>query len=152
MSVIDYDRLSGAVGLCIDRLVRPIVQNILYLGKSLGPIIYPISIGVIATWVIGVFFGGGFFFLMHPNSEKQAAYSGSADLSASLTESPLVFRSISEGRPLSAGLEPPLGCLANCPHSLDLQVSPRTRSDHGVQRTTSQPVSRHKPHPAPAPK
>ena len=151
MSVIDYDRLSGAVGLCIDRLIRPIVQNILYLGKSLGPIIYPISIGVIATWVIGVFFGGGFFFLMHPHWEKQAAYSGSADLSASLTESPLVFRSISEGR-LSAGLEPPLGCSANCLHSLDLQVSPRTRSDHGVQRTTSQAVSRHKPHPAPAPK
>jgi hypothetical protein len=40
-------------------------RETLALGKSLSPLLYLISVGLVATWVIGVFFGGGIFLLMH---------------------------------------------------------------------------------------
>jgi hypothetical protein len=94
MFVISPDRSSEPAGLRRDRIIQPIIRKALALGKSLGPILYLVSVGVIATWVIGVFFGVGFFLLMHHHSEKEASHLGigSAHLSASLVESPWVFQ------------------------------------------------------------
>jgi hypothetical protein len=94
MFVISPDRSSEPAGLRRDRIIQPIIRKALALGKSLGPILYLVSVGVIATWVIGVFFGAGFFLLMHHHSEKEASHLGigSAHLSASLVESPWVFQ------------------------------------------------------------
>jgi hypothetical protein len=41
------------------------IRETLALRKSLSPLLYLISVGLVATWVIGVFFGGGIFLLMH---------------------------------------------------------------------------------------
>jgi hypothetical protein len=96
MFVIDPDRLWESAGLRRDRIIQPIIRKALALSKSLGPILYLVSVGVIAIWVIGVFFGLGFFFLMHHHSEKEASHLGigNAHLSASLVESPWVFQSM----------------------------------------------------------
>jgi hypothetical protein len=70
MFVIARDCLSEPAELRKDRIIQPIVRKAVSLGKSLGPILYLVTVGVIATWVIGVFFGVGFFLLMHHHSEK----------------------------------------------------------------------------------
>src|SRR5260370_20026237 len=41
------------------------IRETLALRKSLSPLLYLISVGLVATWVIGVFFGGGIFLLTH---------------------------------------------------------------------------------------
>src|SRR5947207_155307 len=64
------------------------------LGRSIGSLFYLISIGFIATWIIGVFFGAGLFFLM-PRSAKLAPGSspGTTDFNASSAETPWLVRS-----------------------------------------------------------
>src|SRR5215831_19068313 len=47
-------------------------------GKSIASPFYLIVFGVIATWTIGVFFGVGFFSLVH-HSEKTIAGTGDGD-------------------------------------------------------------------------
>lgn len=93
---ITRDCLSGPAELRKDRIIQPIVRKAVSLGKSLGPILYLVTVGVIATWVIGVFFGVGFFLLMHHHSEKNASQWGmdSGHFSASSMETPRTSRSI----------------------------------------------------------
>src|SRR6202008_4359460 len=96
MLVIGPVRSSEPAGLSRDRIIPPIIRKTFALGKSLGPILYLVSVGVIATWVIGVFFGVGFFFLLHHRSSKEALQLdvGGANLSASLVDSPWVYQSM----------------------------------------------------------
>lgn len=79
-----------------DRIVHPIIRKTLALAKSRGPTLYLVSVGLIAAWVIGVFFGVGFLFLMHPHPRKEASHLGvgGARLSTSLAENPGVFLSM----------------------------------------------------------
>jgi hypothetical protein len=79
-----------------DRIAHPIIRKTLALAKSRGPTLYLVSVGLIATWVIGVFFGVGFLFLMHPHAKKEASQLGvgGAHLSTSLLENPGVFLSM----------------------------------------------------------
>lgn len=65
------------------------------VGKSLSPILYLISLALIATWIVGVFFGVGFFFLMH-HSERPVSHLafGNTDFSVSLDESPWLLQTM----------------------------------------------------------
>jgi len=96
MLVIGRDRPSEPAALRRDRIAHPIIRKTLARAKSLGPILYLVSVGVIATWVIGIFFGVGFFFLVHHHSENDASRLGigRVHLSASLAESPWVLQSM----------------------------------------------------------
>jgi hypothetical protein len=89
--------LSEPMGLPRNPIIRPIIRNGLALRRLLGPVVYPASIGVIAIWVIGVFFGLGFYHLPHRHSEDETSRLGvgSADLSPASPEgSPRPFRSL----------------------------------------------------------
>jgi hypothetical protein len=63
-------------------------------GKSLSPILYLVSIGFIATWIVGVFFGAGFFFLMLPQRPVSGLAVGSTDFGVLSTESPWLFEAM----------------------------------------------------------
>jgi hypothetical protein len=47
------------------RRIPTIVRRVLARRKSLSALLHMISTGLIAIWIIGVFFGLGFFFLVH---------------------------------------------------------------------------------------
>src|ERR1700731_3637701 len=49
-----------------------LIRRTLPLGKSIGSLAYLTSVGLIASWIIVVFFGVGLFFLM-PRSAKLAS-------------------------------------------------------------------------------
>jgi hypothetical protein len=69
MSVNRADRPSELARFHRDLRSQAIARKALALGKSVGTPLYLISLGFIATWTIGVFFGVGFFFLVH-HSQK----------------------------------------------------------------------------------
>ncbi len=46
-----------------------LIRRTLPLGRSIGSLFYLISVGLIASWIVAVFFGVGLFFLM-PRSAK----------------------------------------------------------------------------------
>ena len=69
-------------------------------GKSLSPILYLVSIGFIATWIVGVFFGAGFFFLMLPQRPVSGLAVGSTDFGVLSTESPWLFEAMIRLDPL----------------------------------------------------
>jgi hypothetical protein len=58
------DRSSEPASLHTGRRIPTIVRRVLARRKSLSAGLYLISAGLIATWVIGVFFGLGFFLLV----------------------------------------------------------------------------------------
>lgn len=82
-----------SAGMDNDSAMRPIVRKTVALSKSLGPICDLVSTGVVATWIVGVFFGVGFWLLMLNDSKGSRPGSG-AHLSNSLTETPHAFRSM----------------------------------------------------------
>jgi hypothetical protein len=88
MLVIGRNRWSAPGALRGDRIAHPIIRKALALAKSLGPSLYLVSVGLIAIWVIGVFFGAGFLFLMNPDAKNVASQFGvgSAHLNASSAE------------------------------------------------------------------
>src|SRR5262249_5748362 len=77
-----------------DSTIRPIVRKTVALSKSLGPICDLVSTGAVATWIVGVFFGVGFWFLMLNDSEGSRPGMGGYHPSTSLTETPHAFRSM----------------------------------------------------------
>src|SRR5258708_3476092 len=88
MSVVGPDRSSEFARLHKGRRTQTSTRKTFTLGKSLSPILYLISIGLIATWIIGVFFGAGFFFLTLPERPVSHLAVGSTDFGVFLTESP----------------------------------------------------------------
>ena len=74
--------------------MRPVVRKTVALSKLLGLICDLVSIGAVATWIVGVFFGVGFCFLMLNDSEGSRPGMGRDHLSNSLTEIPHAFRSM----------------------------------------------------------
>ncbi len=68
------DRPSELASLHTGRRIPAIVRRVLARRKSISALLYLISMGVIATWIIGVFLGLGFFLLM---DEPRRSVSGS---------------------------------------------------------------------------
>src|SRR5713101_6773796 len=95
MSVTGADRPSEPAGLLTERRTQTIIRKIPGLRTSLSPLLYLISVGLIATWVTGVFFGVGFSFLM-PRSERLVSglSVSSTDFSVSLAESPWLLQAM----------------------------------------------------------
>ncbi len=80
-----------------------LIRRTLPLGKSMGTLFYLISVGLIAGWIIAVFFGVGLFFLM-PRSAKLASglSPGATGFDASLAETPWLKQSTSRVDRLSS--------------------------------------------------
>ena len=87
-----------------------LIRRTLPLGKSIGSLAYLTSVGLIASWIIVVFFGVGLFFLM-PRSAKLTSGSSpggtSFDASLWLTQSTSRLDRLSDPPP--AGPAQPMG-------------------------------------------
>jgi hypothetical protein len=88
MFASNSDRSSAPAGLPEEWIIQPI-REALALGKSLGPILHLVTIGFAASWVIAVFFGVGFYFLMHDHPEQ---------VIRSAKHGPYISASVAEGR------------------------------------------------------
>src|SRR5271163_5188253 len=69
MSATGADPQSESTRLRRESRTWGLIRRTLPLGRSIGSLLYLVSIGLIAGWIIAVFFGVGFFFLM-PRSAK----------------------------------------------------------------------------------
>jgi len=85
---------SKPAGMDRDSTIRPIVRKTVALSKSLGPICDLVSTGAVAIYVVGVFFGVGFYLLMLKDTEGSRFGTGSDHLSKSLTETSHAFHSM----------------------------------------------------------
>lgn len=65
MSTTGADYPSEPARLHRERQIQTDFREALALGRSLNPLPYLISVGVVATWTIGAFLGAGFFLLIH---------------------------------------------------------------------------------------
>jgi hypothetical protein len=100
MSVVGPDRSSVFARLHKGRRTQTSTRKTFTLGKSLSPILYLISIGLIATWIIGVFFGAGFFFLMLPQRPVSHLAVGRTDTGVFSTEIPWLLEAMIRRDPL----------------------------------------------------
>jgi hypothetical protein len=100
MSVVGPDRSSVFARLHKGRRTQTTTRKTLTLGKSPSPILYLISIGLTATWTIGVFFGTGFFFLTLPERPGSHLAVGRTDIGVFLTESPWLLEAMIRPDPL----------------------------------------------------
>ena len=85
---------SKPAGMDRDSTIRPIVRKTVALSKSLGPICDLVSTGAVAIYVVGVYFGVGFYLLMLKDTEGSRFGTGSDHLSKSLTETSHAFQSM----------------------------------------------------------
>jgi hypothetical protein len=84
-----------------------LIRRTLPLGRSMGSLFYLISVGLIAGWIVAVFFGAGLFFLMPRSAKLVSGLSpGGTSLDASFAETPWLLQSTSRLDRLS-GLPPP---------------------------------------------
>jgi hypothetical protein len=82
------------------------IRKVLALRRSLGPLIYLISIGLIAIWIIGAFFGAGYLFLEHrPVDPVSSSAANSADQNAPTAQSGRTrdITAVQAGHPLNSG-------------------------------------------------
>lgn len=98
---------SGPARLGRTGRTHRILRRTRALGKSIGPLFYLGSVGIIAVWIIGVFFGVGLFFLT-PRSERLDAGRGveSNRSSVSMAESPWLIEALSRLDQLLPGQSP----------------------------------------------
>src|SRR5437763_8751301 len=71
MSATGADPRSERTPLRRESRTWGLIRRTLPRGRSMGSLLYLISVGLIASWIIAVFFGFGLFFLM-PRSAKLA--------------------------------------------------------------------------------
>ena len=100
MSVVGPDRSSVFARLHKGWRTQATTRKSLTLGKSLSPTLYLISIGLIATWIIGVFFGTGFLFLTPRERPGSHLAVGRTDIGVFLTESPWLLEAMIRPDPL----------------------------------------------------
>lgn len=100
MSVAGPDRSSVFARLHKGRRTQTTTRKTFTLGKSLSAILYLISIGLIATWTIGVFFGTGFLFLTPPERPGSHLAVGRTDIGVFSTESPWLLEAMTRLDPL----------------------------------------------------
>lgn len=96
MSATGADPQSERTRLRRESRTWGLIRRTLPLGRSIGSLSYLISVGLIASWLIAVFFGVGLFFLK-PQSAKLASSTSppSPNLNAPLAETPLLMQSTS---------------------------------------------------------
>jgi hypothetical protein len=139
MFVSGADRPSEPASLRRDRPTPEIIRKTLALGKSLGAPLYLVPFGLIATWIIGVFFGAGFFLLRH---ELERPVSNSAvDLGLSLAEDrSLAQPTVTQALHASEG-----------DHPIENPRNRPVRLDHPIPDPTPQTGLGVRDQPAPAP-
>src|SRR5437763_13467206 len=83
-----------------------LIRRTLPLGRSMGSLFYLITLGLIASWTVAVFFGVGLFSLM-PRSAKLASglSPGATSFNASSAETPWLTQSTTRLDALSS--QPP---------------------------------------------
>src|SRR5690348_4766629 len=69
MSVHGADRRSEPAQFRTDLRLQSVSRKTLRSGRCVGPVVYLVSLGLIASWIIGVFFGVGFFSLAHRSAK-----------------------------------------------------------------------------------
>jgi hypothetical protein len=107
MSSTGTDHQSERTPLRRESRTWGLIRRTLPLGRSMGSLFYLISVGVIAGWVVAVFFGVGLFFLMPRSAELASGLSpGATSFDASFAETPWLQQSTSRLHRLS-GLLPP---------------------------------------------
>ena len=72
-----------------------LVRRTLPLGRSIGSLFYLISVGLIASWVIAVFFGVSFYFLMPGSAKLGHGLNPDTRFSDSSAETPQLTQSTS---------------------------------------------------------
>lgn len=73
-----------------------LIRRTLPLGRSIGSLLYVISVGLIASWIIAVFFGVGLFLLMPPSAKLQPGLSpAGASFDAPSAQAPSLTQSAS---------------------------------------------------------
>jgi hypothetical protein len=96
MSATGADRPSEPPWLPADEPTRRVNRATLLAGRSIGPFFYLVSVGLIAAWIIGAFFGIGFVFLMHPSAKLTGFGSDAGNYTVLLPESPWLMQSTSK--------------------------------------------------------
>src|SRR5690242_9152849 len=87
-----------------------LIRRTLLLGRSIGSLSYLISVGLIASWIIAVFFGVSLFSLMPRSAKLESGLnSGGTSVDASSAETPRLMQSTSRLDRLSSppAREPP---------------------------------------------
>jgi hypothetical protein len=96
MSATGADPQSDRTRLHRESRTWGLIRRTLPLGRSIGSLSYLISVGLIATWLIAVFFGVGLFFLKpQPAKPGSGASPASPYLNAASAEAPLLMQSTS---------------------------------------------------------
>jgi hypothetical protein len=116
MSATGTDPQPARTGLRRESRIWSLIRRTLPVGRSIGSLLYLISVGLIATWIIAVFFGVSFFFLLPQSANLASGLSrGISNFNASLAETPWLMQSTSRLDRLSASPRPsqPLGDAAS---------------------------------------
>src|SRR5947209_921086 len=96
MSSTGADHQSERASLRRESRIWGLIRRTLPLGRSIGSMFYLISVGVIAGWVVAVFFGIGLFFLMPRPAKLASGLSpGATSFDASFAETPWLKQSTS---------------------------------------------------------
>src|SRR5271156_1842304 len=96
MSATGADPQSESTRLRRESRTWGLIRRTLPLGRSIGSLLYLVSIGLIAGWIIAVFFGVSFFFLMPRSAKLEPGVSpSSTNLNASSAEAPSLMEATS---------------------------------------------------------
>jgi hypothetical protein len=95
MSATSVDRPPDPAHLPIEAQNSIIIRKPLSLTKALSPVPYLISLALIATWIVGVFFGVGFFVLINrPETPVSRLVVGKINFGVLLDESPWLLQAM----------------------------------------------------------
>src|SRR5260370_33518877 len=84
-----------------------LIRRTLSVGRSIGSLAYLISVGLIASWIIAVFFGVSLFFLMHRSAKLASGLSpGDTRFDDSSAKAPWLMQSTSRLDRLSSPSTP----------------------------------------------
>jgi hypothetical protein len=112
-----------------------LVRRTLALGRSIGSLLYLISVGLIASWIIAVFFGSGLFFLMPRSAKLEPGLSpAGASFDASSAQTPSLTQSESRLDRLSSQPPQPMADAAG-------SVNPREKpAEATIAHTAEEPA------------
>ena len=109
MSATDADPQAEETRLRRGSRTWGLIRRTLPLGRSIGSLFYLISIGLIAGWIIAVFFGASFYLLMpRPAKLEPGVSPSSTNLNASSAEAPSLMEATSMPDQLSIPPPPEL--------------------------------------------
>jgi hypothetical protein len=125
-----------------------LIRRILLFGRSIASLLYLVTIGLIATWTIAVFFGVSLFFLVPPSAKLATGPSLVGDrLNASSADMPWLLQSTSRLDHLSTSrpFEPPrpLGDGASDKNAPIVAPASRDTTDVKPRSMPSEPTTAH---------